>query len=752
MHNLESEIDPLSSFNQFELDARLLDAVAKLGFTVPTPIQKRAIPALLSGRDVIGRARTGSGKTAAFGLPLVQAITASPATGLSAMVVTPTRELALQVTEALRTYAAGTGVEFVTVYGGAAYEPQFRALRAGVQVVVGTPGRLIDHLERGSLDLSTLKMLVLDEADEMLRMGFIEDINRLLEATPDSRQVALFSATMPRPIRVVAEAYLKNPIEVQGDASSHPVDHIEQAAMLVPHRFKMDALTRVLQAKSPGATLVFAQTRTGCAEIAETLANRGFAVEALHGDLSQYLRERVLGRFRSKQVEIVVATDIAARGIDVEHITHVINLDLPHDTESYIHRIGRTGRAGRKGQAISFVTPAERRRVQLLERTLQTTIERISVPTDAEIAGMHRTALHSDLKAALEEKVDHLGELADFLAAGAWTVDDLALAAVRLLASNRGVKLDDAPSQLPPEWARSEAPQREPRAAREMRGAKDARGHGASHDHDARPADEVELVLLTGREHGTRPGDLVGALTAETGVPGRILGRISITDHASFVGCSRDTAERILASNASVKIRGKVVAMSLARASKPAVDHRDVPSPIGARPASAIRAKREKPAPRKSQKQAPQAALPRHKPKQPEPAALKPERQTSRTVPPTAATRAVPAPNKPERQATRTPSSGNPKRSEQAPGKLEMQAGPAAPSSTADRATSTPHKEALQASSAAPPRQPKLNGKRKLKPRSGKAGFGPLKRSKKRNKGNAAPPWAVARTVPGGGA
>ncbi len=560
MLNVESEIVNVSSFECFELDERLLKAVAKLGFTEPTPIQEKAIPVLLSGRDIIGRARTGSGKTAAFGLPLVQAVTAKPKGGVRAMVVTPTRELALQVTEALRTYSAGTGIKFVTIYGGSPYAPQFRALDSGVPVVVGTPGRLIDHLERGSLDLSNLDLLVLDEADEMLRMGFIEDINKLLAATPETRQVALFSATMPREIRRVANAYLKNPVEVQVEGGVHAVDHIEQGAMLVPRRFKMDALVRVLQAKPLGATLVFSQTRAGCADAAEALSKRGFAVDALHGDMSQHLRERVLGRFRRKQLDVVVATDVASRGIDVQHITHVINLDLPRDTETYVHRIGRTGRAGRKGNAISFVTPAERRRVAILERTLKTTIERLQVPTDADIAKRHQSELHTDLKAAFEDKSELLSELPEFLEAGEWTVEELALAAVRLLASERGLNFDREANPGPPEWARVPVRGREPRGASRDRGQQNFE----------RAPNEVELVLFTGRSNGIRPGDLVGALTGETGVPGRLLARITISDNKSFVGCSKETAERILASHSSVQIRGQNVNMALARPGRPA--------------------------------------------------------------------------------------------------------------------------------------------------------------------------------------
>ena len=569
MVDSDTQIDSFGSFECFELDARLLEAVAKLKYTEPTPIQEVAIPALLSGRDVVGRARTGSGKTAAFGLPLLHAAATVPAAGVRALVVTPTRELALQVTDALRSYSTGTGIKFVCIYGGSPYGPQLKALRSGVPVVVGTPGRLLDHLKRGSLDLSNVEIVVLDEADEMLRMGFIDDVSHLLESTPQTRQIALFSATMPGPIRRVAAAYLKDPVEAQVESGAHAVDHIEQFCILVPYRHRLDALDRVLRSKAPGAALVFAQTRVGCADLAEELAKRGFAVDALHGDLSQSARERVLARFRNKQLDIVVATDVASRGIDVEHITHVINLDLPRDTDSYVHRIGRTSRAGREGTAISFVAPGDHRRVGILERTLRTTIKKMLVPTDADIAQRNRGQLHADLRNALEQKNDVLKELPEFLAAGEWTIEELALAAVRALAAERGLKLDEEPNTQPPRWAQAEPKMRGPRKVSESNDTADR-----AFDTADRAPNEVELLLFTGRERGTRPADLVGALTAETGVPGRLLGRISIADRKSFVGCSRETAERILSGRSSLEIRGQAVRMQLARPMLPGDDRR----------------------------------------------------------------------------------------------------------------------------------------------------------------------------------
>ncbi|TNF29980.1 MAG: DEAD/DEAH box helicase, partial [Deltaproteobacteria bacterium] len=432
---------PEAAFDTFALDSRLREAVSSLGFTTPTPIQARAIPLLLAGRDLIGRARTGSGKTAAFGLPLLERVKSgrAPGGGVRALVLAPTRELALQVTAALETYARALPVNILTVYGGAPYGRQLDALRNGVPVVVGTPGRLLDHLDRGTLDLSAVELVVIDEADEMLRMGFVEDVERLLAAAPPTRQVALFSATMPPPIREIASAYLRDPEEAQVEERALTVDHIAQRWLAVPHRFKLDALERVLRGEPRGTTLVFAKTRAGCGEVTDALLARGFAVEALSGDLDQSARERVVGRLRAGLLDLVVATDVAARGIDVEHLTHVINLDLPHDTETYVHRIGRTGRAGRDGAAISFVTPREQHRVRELERALRVQIARMEVPSDAAIADRKRDAIRADLTRAIEAHGFDAVQQAtrELLEVTGWSAEDLAAAAVRLLADAR---------------------------------------------------------------------------------------------------------------------------------------------------------------------------------------------------------------------------------------------------------------------------------------------------------------------------
>ena len=608
-----------SAFERFDLDPRLQRTAAGLGFETATPIQARAMGPLLAGRDVVGRARTGSGKTAAFGFPLLQQITDGAPGGVRALVLAPTRELALQVTEALRDYAAGLTVRMVTVYGGAPYGPQVNGLRHGAEVVVGTPGRLLDLQSRALIDLSSVRLVVIDEADEMLRMGFIEDVERLVGATPASRQVALFSATMPPPIRKVAEAYLKDPVEVQVEQTVLTVDHIDQHWIWVPYYHKPEALQRVLRAAPRSTALVFARTRADCAETAEGLGQRGFSVEALHGDLSQPARERVMRRFRSRHISIVVATDVAARGLDVEHITHVINYDLPDNVESYVHRIGRTGRAGREGMAISFVTPREARRVPVWERLLKVRIPEMPVPSDAEIAKHQLEGLERELGAALEgdeAKAARAG-FARVLAASGWSDEDLATAAMVLVAQDRGVSLEARRDDRPPRWARTRRPaRREPggRAWPKRPGdaGRTARSAGQSADRNAdqsadrnadrsadrsagrsaRPpgsvrtsadfeaANEVELYLATGQQHGVRPADIVGLLANEKGIPTRLIGRITLLDRKSFVGLPRDVAESLLRDGSTLCIRGVDVHMDLARPqAQGAAASRPVPRP-----------------------------------------------------------------------------------------------------------------------------------------------------------------------------
>jgi ATP-dependent RNA helicase DeaD len=374
------EDSPTTTFADLGLPDALLATLAEVGYESPSPIQAATIPPLLEGRDLVGQAQTGTGKTAAFALPILARLDRTK-TKPQALVLAPTRELAIQVAEAFQRYAAKLpGFHVLPIYGGQSYGPQLGGLKRGAHVIVGTPGRVIDHLERGSLDLSALTTLVLDEGDEMLRMGFIDDVEAVLKKTPPTRQIALFSATMPAPIRRIAQTYLKNPVEITIKAKTTTAANIRQRYWWVSGLHKLDALTRILEAESFDAMLVFARTKQATEELAQKLQARGFSAAAINGDIVQAQRERTIQQLKDGKIDILVATDVAARGLDVERISHVLNYDIPHDTEGYVHRIGRTGRAGRSGEAILFVTPREKRLLQTIERATRQPIAEMQLP------------------------------------------------------------------------------------------------------------------------------------------------------------------------------------------------------------------------------------------------------------------------------------------------------------------------------------------------------------------------------------
>jgi len=535
------------TFEAFGLDPRILSAVEKLGFETPTPIQQVAIPALMNGRDVLGGARTGSGKTGAFGLPLLHHLADGPR-GVRALILAPTRELAVQVTNALRDFAKDTPVRVVTIYGGVSYDGQFKALKSGVPVVVGTPGRVIDHIQRGSLDLSNLQMMVLDEADEMLRMGFIDDVEEILAACPGSQQTALFSATMPDQIRRVAREYLDDPLELEVEDSGVSVDHIDQRWIPVRQREKMDALERILRAESAEAALIFSRTRKGCADVAEVLAKRGLPVDALHGNLSQAARERVLLRLRSGRLEFLVATDVAARGIDVEHITHVINFDVPDEAETYVHRIGRTGRAGREGTAITLVTPRERRKFTNIQQHLDIRVPKGEVPSERQISQARRDSFVKELTNASQQD---LGELREWMSGLELSTEDLAAAAVSLLMTQRGVSLTDPEEQ-----------RREP-----MR----------------RASNEVQLAIKAGKRQGVRPGDVVGAIAGDLDMDSGVIGKVQVFTNVTFVGMAAADAQAILDRTEYLVLRGEEVPLELAKARPDRRERRRPPRDFGDR-------------------------------------------------------------------------------------------------------------------------------------------------------------------------
>jgi ATP-dependent RNA helicase DeaD len=513
------------SFEQFGLSGPLLKAIADVGYETPSPIQQKTIPLLLGGRDVIGQAQTGTGKTAAFALPVLEML--KPAAGVQALVLTPTRELAIQVAEAFHTYAKHTGgVRVLPVYGGQPIGQQLRRLQGGVQIVVGTPGRVMDHLRRETLNLAGLRFVVLDEADEMLRMGFIEDVEWILEHTPPGRQTALFSATMPREVRRIADRHLREPAAVEIEHKTMTVPTVEQRYINVYEGQKPDVLTRLLEAEAgPGeATLIFARTKLGAAELTEKLQARGYAAEAMHGDMSQAGREAVIRRVRGGQVEIVVATDVAARGLDVERISLVVNYDMPNDVESYVHRIGRTGRAGRAGRAVLFVTPRQQRMKREVEHYTGQRIEPMRVPSEADVAA-RRVALFKErvLKALEGEELDLYLSLVEELAEESGRdMAEIAAAAARLAGGDR-----------PPEVTLAPEPEQ----------------MGPGGDGMAR------LFIDVGRNGKIGPSDVVGAIANEGGVPGKEIGAIDVHDRFTLVELPAEYVDQVLRRMKGSRIR-----------------------------------------------------------------------------------------------------------------------------------------------------------------------------------------------------
>ncbi|HEY0186181.1 MAG TPA: DEAD/DEAH box helicase [Cellulomonas sp.] len=525
------------TFADLDLPAALRAQVAELGFTTPTAIQAAAIPALLSGRDITGVAQTGTGKTAAFGLPLLAAVDPE-LREVQALVLAPTRELAVQVAEALDSFARQLpGLEVLAVYGGSPYLPQQRALKGGAQVVVGTPGRVIDHLDRGSLRLDGVRFLVLDEADEMLRMGFAEDVDRIASAAPAERQVALFSATMPAGIRRVANQHLTDPVEITVSRQSSTVTSVRQTYAVVPFRHKAGALARVLAVTEADATIVFVRTRSAAEDVAVSLVERGVPAAYISGDVAQSDREKIVERVRSGAISVLVATDVAARGLDIDRIGLVVNFDVPGEPEAYVHRIGRTGRAGRTGEALTFVTPNEQGKLRAIERTTRQQLEQIQIPSPADVSA-HRVAA---LLARVPER-HALGRLdlyrtaaADFLAEHPDLAATDLVAVLAALAvgdegpaprATQGDDLDDALSRAhltPDRGDRSTGrPDNGPRGGQRSRSG--AAGSGAP-----------RYRVAVGHTHGAQPGAIVGALTNEGGLTGKDLGKIDIFATFSLV-------------------------------------------------------------------------------------------------------------------------------------------------------------------------------------------------------------------------
>ncbi len=504
-------------FEQFELRREILKAVAELGYESPSPIQQKTIPLLLEGKDIIGQAQTGTGKTAAFALPGLQAIDVKKA-DVQVLVLTPTRELAIQVAEAFHSYSKHLGrIKVLPVYGGQSIGQQIKHLRSGAQVIVGTPGRVMDHIRRETLDLSNLKLLILDEADEMLKMGFQEDVEFILSHTPEERQTALFSATMPKAVLRIAEKYLTEAENIEVERKTLTVPTVSQFYINLSENQKTDALTRLLEIEinSGEAVLIFHRTKVGAANLTEKLQARGYAAEAMHGDMNQNQREAVIKRLKSGKVEIVVATDVAARGLDVERISTVVNYDMPSDTESYVHRIGRTGRAGREGKAVLFVTPRQQRMKREIENYTKQKIEPLKLPTQADVAARRISLLKERIINTLTEQdlELYLSLVEDVADESECDIAEIAAAAVFLAVGDKPLEVEIEPEK------------------------KNFRSNEEG---------MVSLFINVGRRSRVSPGDIVGAIANEGDVPGKEIGAIDVFDRYTLVDIPAEYVGQVL--------------------------------------------------------------------------------------------------------------------------------------------------------------------------------------------------------------
>jgi len=578
------------SFAQLMLPEAIVRAVTELGYESPSPIQAAAIPKLLAGENVLGQAQTGTGKTGAFALPLLARLDPSQ-NDPQILVLAPTRELAIQVAEAFQAYARYMpAFHVLPLYGGQSYTNQLKSLKRGSQVIVGTPGRILDHLDRGTLKLDKLRAIVLDEADEMLRMGFIDDVQTIMDATPAGRQVAMFSATMPAPIRAIAQKHLKDAEEIKIASKTSTVERIKQSYVMLDGNQKLDALTRVLEGEEYDASIVFVRTKSATEEIAEKLGARGYAVACLNGDMNQAHRELTIRKMKANQLDIIVATDVAARGLDVERISLVVNYDIPYDSEAYVHRIGRTGRAGREGKAILFVSPRERRLLRTIEHATKQPIEKMSLPSGQVIEQRRIESFREQLAQTIETQ--NLSFFQDLI--NDWrekidtTENDLAAALLYLAQKDQPLNVasqfpeirephargerEDRPRRDRPE--RGERPERGPRVKREMKG------------------DYQTYRIEVGKEHGVRAGDIVGAIANEANIDSQFIGNIKLFDHFSTVELPAAIPNEIFQHLKKVYVRKQKLNITVDSGAAPAGDRRPSNGP-GPRPGAAPRAPRK---------------------------------------------------------------------------------------------------------------------------------------------------------------
>jgi ATP-dependent RNA helicase DeaD len=558
-----------TEFTSLNLRQELVQAITDLGYSTPTPIQAALIPIMLSEADVIGQAQTGTGKTAAFALPILQNFIQQR--HIQALILAPTREIALQVADSMTEYGKHLNVRVLAVYGGQPYGPQISRLNRGVDVVVGTPGRLLDLIERNALNIKHVRTVVLDEADEMLNMGFIEDVEKILAETPAERQTALFSATLPPRIRSLANRFMRDPQSVNIKRETLTLASTEQRYYLVHESDKTNALTRLFEVEPIKSALIFARTRAETATLANELVVRGIPAEAIHGDLDQNARERVLGRFRSNQLKVLVATDVAARGLDIEDISHVFNYHLPDDAEVYIHRIGRTGRAGKTGIAITLVSPREKRRLREVEALTKQPIKKMEIPTPSEIVKHREGQVVETLKIWLGRgRYKRELEMVQELIEAGHDPLNIAAAAIKVARADEKQRpiaeiADVKDERGKKEFARGDGSQRGPRRESLGRGERSERGGSSRRRADASHEEGmVRLKLNKGKVQGIRPNDIVGTIAFHANIPGYTIGKIRIEDKFTLIDIPEDLVEQVLKQNGNYRIGKEKFALSKA--------------------------------------------------------------------------------------------------------------------------------------------------------------------------------------------
>jgi len=565
---MSNDVSTLPTFRDLALIEPLLKALDDVGYETPSPIQAQVIPHMLQGKDVLGQAQTGTGKTAAFALPILSRIDLRQKDP-QVLVLAPTRELAIQVAEAFQRYAAHlSGFHVLPIYGGQDYSTQLRQLKRGAHVVVGTPGRVMDHMRKGTLNLDTLKVLVLDEADEMLRMGFIDDVEWVLEKTPDDIQIALFSATMPAVIRKIAQEYLHEPEQVTIKVTTASAENIRQRFWMVSGVHKLDALTRILEAETFDGMIIFVRTKTATIELAEKLEARGYSAAAINGDMSQALRERTIAHLKNGKLDILIATDVAARGLDVDRITHVVNYDIPYDTESYVHRIGRTGRAGRTGDAILFIAPRERKLLGNIEKATKQKIEEMGLPSTEVINNKRISRFKQNITDTLaSEELSFFSQLIEqFQQEHNVTALEIASALAKLVQGDTPLLMQNLPKKTydnredRPQRDRDDRSHREDRPRREDRPERDRKpkrafGSGVNI--------EMETFRIeVGHNHGVKPGNIVGAIANETGIDGDHIARIRIEDDYSTVELPAGMPKELLEELKRIRVAGQLLSIT----------------------------------------------------------------------------------------------------------------------------------------------------------------------------------------------